>query len=158
AADQKGIEQTDGDLLHAFLTRNDQPSFEALLRRHGPMVLRVCRRALGQEQDAEDAFQATFLLLARQAGSIRKRQSLAGSLHGVRRGRATTPRGAAAGRRKKGGGGCPAGRGAPGAGAAGRELRALPEGEAARPPETFREPFVLCCLENRPGAEVARRL
>jgi DNA-directed RNA polymerase specialized sigma24 family protein len=76
-------EQTDGALLRAFLSRNDQVAFEVLLRRHGPMVLRVCQRSLGNVHDAEDALQATFLLLARQAGSIRKRESLAGWLHGV---------------------------------------------------------------------------
>src|SRR5262249_31840927 len=55
AADQKGSEQTDGALLRAFLDNNDQQAFEALVRRHGPMVLRVCRRTLGNAHDAEDA-------------------------------------------------------------------------------------------------------
>src|SRR5260370_451492 len=81
-ADQKMIGQTDGSLLRAFLECNDQLAFEALLRRHGAMVLRVCHRALGNVHDAEDALQATFLLLARQAASIRKRESLASWLHG----------------------------------------------------------------------------
>jgi RNA polymerase sigma factor (sigma-70 family) len=158
AADQKGNEPGDGELLHAFLTRKDQPSFEALLRRHGPMVLRVCRRALGQEQDAEDAFQATFLVLARQAGSIRQRQSLAGWLHGVAYRMARNARRAAARRRKNEREGCPAQPGDPAVSAAWQELQGLLDEEVARLPETFREPFVLCCLENRPGAEVARRL
>ena len=67
AADPKMSEQTDGTLLRAFLSRNDQAAFEALLQRHGPMVLRVCRRTLGHVHDADDAFQATFLILAQQA-------------------------------------------------------------------------------------------
>lgn len=83
AADPKIGEQTDGALLRAFLSRNDQAAFEALVRRHGPMVLRVCLRTLGHSHDAEDALQATFFVLARQAGSIRKRKSLASWLHGV---------------------------------------------------------------------------
>src|SRR5437660_12760083 len=74
---------TDGELLGRFADRGDEDAFAALLQRHGPMVLRVCRRALHPAQDAEDVFQATFLLLARKAGSIRKRGSVASWLYGV---------------------------------------------------------------------------
>src|SRR6516162_5725956 len=73
----------DADLLHQFVSNRDEAAFETLLRRHGPMVLRVARRILGNEADAEDVFQATFLLLARRAGAIRKRESVASWLHGV---------------------------------------------------------------------------
>ena len=74
---------TDGQLLERFASRREEAAFAVLLRRHGPMVLGVCRRVLGRVQDAEDAFQATFLLLSRKASSIRKQGSVGSWLHGV---------------------------------------------------------------------------
>src|SRR5216683_6826310 len=76
-------ETSDRELLERFLAQREEAAFVALLKRHGPMVLQVCRRIQGNEHDAEDAFQATFLLLARKAGSIRKQESVASWLHGV---------------------------------------------------------------------------
>src|SRR5438132_8485949 len=74
---------TDRQLLDDFAARRDETAFTTLVARHGPMVLRVCRRVLRHEQDAEDAFQATFLVLARNPGSIRKREAVANWLYGV---------------------------------------------------------------------------
>src|SRR5437762_1788576 len=74
---------SDGALLDRFLAGREEAAFVALLQRHGPMVFHVCRRILGNEHDAEDTFQATFLLLARKAASIRKRGSVASWLYGV---------------------------------------------------------------------------
>src|SRR2546425_3639522 len=76
-------ETSDRELLERFLAEREEAAFVAMLKRHGPMVLHVCRRIQGNEHDAEDAFQATFLLLARKAASIRKLESLACWLHGV---------------------------------------------------------------------------
>jgi RNA polymerase sigma-70 factor (ECF subfamily) len=78
--------RSDEQLIDQFLTGNKEASesaFEALVKRHGPMVLGVCRHVLRRLQDAEDAFQATFLALARKAGTIRNRQILAPWLHEV---------------------------------------------------------------------------
>src|SRR5215467_5353855 len=78
---------SDHDLLTAYEMERGQADFTELMRRHGPMVLRTCRRVLGHGPDAEDAFQATFLLLARKAGQLGRgaagRQSLGGWLHRV---------------------------------------------------------------------------
>src|SRR6516164_5409882 len=76
-------EQSDRVLLERFVGANDEAAFTVLIERHGPMVIGVCRRALPNFHDAEDACQATFLVLARKASSIRKKTSLSSWLHGV---------------------------------------------------------------------------
>src|SRR5262249_19826266 len=74
---------TDGELLDSFRTRRVELAFEALVRRHGPMVLGVCKRLLKNHHDAEDAFQATFLVLARKAAVLLGRQTVGDWLYGV---------------------------------------------------------------------------
>ena len=76
---------SDAQLIERFATRRDEAAFEVLVRRHGPTVLGVCRRILGNSHDAEDAFQATFLVLARKAASIARREMVAGWLYAVAR-------------------------------------------------------------------------
>jgi RNA polymerase sigma factor (sigma-70 family) len=83
AAERCAAHWTDRQLLEEFAARRSEAAFAALVARHGPMVLRVCRRVLRHEQDAEDAFQATFLVLATRPTAIRQREVLAGWLHGV---------------------------------------------------------------------------
>jgi RNA polymerase sigma factor (sigma-70 family) len=158
ATDPTDSEQTDGALLRAFLGANDQTAFEALLRRHGPMVLRVCRRTLGNSHDAEDALQATFLVLARQARSIRKKESLGSWLHGVAYRMATHAKRGAARRHKHESRATPTAPPDPALTAAWKELQALLDEEIDRLPETLRAAFILCCLANQSHAEAARQL
>src|ERR1700730_8625021 len=82
---QDGAGRTDGQLLECFIAEKDDTAFEALVRRHGPMVLGVCRRVLRNHHDAEDAFQATFLVLVHKAASIVPREDVASWLYGVAR-------------------------------------------------------------------------
>src|SRR5205823_9620993 len=79
----EGGRWTDGELLERFLAEHDQVAFTALLRRHGPLVLGICRRVLQHAQDAEDAFQATFLVLVRRGRAIRNKDSVGNWLYGV---------------------------------------------------------------------------
>jgi RNA polymerase sigma factor (sigma-70 family) len=149
---------TDGQLLRRFAGGHDETAFEALLRRHGPLVWGVCRRVLAREPDAEDAFQATFLVLVRKAASVRKQASLASWLYGVAHRIALKAR--ADDRRR-----CSDELGdvsAPQADAlseaAGREVQAIVEEEILQLPERLRAVVVLCGLEGRSKAEAARQL
>src|SRR3954451_2510114 len=74
---------TEGQLLDRFTCRRDEAAFEALMERHGPMVLGVCRQFLRDPNDVDDAFQATFLVLVRKAGSLRQQELLGNWLYGV---------------------------------------------------------------------------
>src|SRR5437879_11945595 len=76
-------ELSDGQLLDCFIARREEAAFEMLVRRHGPMVLGVCRRVLGNHHDADDAFQATFLVLVRKAAAVKPRQLAGNWLYGL---------------------------------------------------------------------------
>ena len=148
---------TDAELLGRYARTNDEAAFEALVRRHGPMVLGVCRRILANEADAEDAFQATFLVLVRKAGSVRPRRRVGNWLYGVARSTALKAR-AMNGRRalkEREAGSRPRRERPP---EAWEELQRLLDEALARLPDKYRIPVVLCDLEGRPLKEVARQL
>jgi RNA polymerase sigma factor (sigma-70 family) len=152
-----GCELTDGQLLARFIVGREEDAFAALVRRHGPMVLAVCRRLLGHAQDAEDAFQAAFLVLARKAGSVGRREAVAGFLYGVAYRTALRARVRAARRR-----------------ATERQVEDMPhpavapaEAQDWRPllarelgllPPPYRAAVVLCDLEGKTRKEAARQL
>jgi RNA polymerase sigma factor (sigma-70 family) len=153
-----GAPPPDTDLLQRFVRQRDEEAFAALVKRHGPVVLGVCRRVLHQAQDAEDVFQATFLVLARKAGSIRRRESVGSWLHGIAYRLACKARADAARRRRL----------EPRAGEmttydplatlTGRELGQALDEELHRLPERYRAPLVLCCLQGWTQDEAAREL
>jgi RNA polymerase sigma factor (sigma-70 family) len=157
-AAQSRLEESDECLLHAFLHGRDDGAFTALVRRHGPMVLHVCRRVLGHHQDAEDAFQATFLVLARNAVALRKKSALASWLHGTAYRTAMKAKQTAARRRKHEGKASARSSADPSGDLLWREVQALLDEEIARLPDIYRSAFVLCCLESQSQAEAARRL
>jgi RNA polymerase sigma factor (sigma-70 family) len=150
----------EGQLLDRFLEEGDEEAFEAILRRHGPMVLGVCRRILADPHDAEDAFQATFLVLVRKAGSIGDRAVLGPWLHGVARRVAVRARVNARRRRAREREGfdmadCRDGRRGEGDAA---ELRTILDQEVARLGERYRSALVLCDLEGHTHEQAAARL
>lgn len=148
----------DEDLLRRFVTDRSDLSFAQLVTRHGPLVMSVCRRILGQQQDAEDAFQATFLVLARKAASLRRAQSLPAWLHKTAYRIALRAKAGNARRREQ-----------PlecetmivaetlTELASDHDQSALDE-ELNRLPERYRLPLFLCCIEGMPRDEAAYRL
>jgi RNA polymerase sigma factor (sigma-70 family) len=154
-------EATDAALLDRFICDKDERAFTALVERHGPLVLRVCRRVLGDVHDAEDAFQAAFLVLARRAASVHPREGLTAWLHGVarrvalkalsRRARkfheARPPAAPVADPRPD-----------PLAELSARELLLMVDEEVQRLPQVYRLPVILCCLEGHSLEEAARQL
>ena len=149
---------TDGRLLEDFVSRRDPAAFEALVRRHGPMVLGVCRRVLRNPHDAEDAFQATFLVLARNAASVRRPAALASWLYGVARRVAGDARRAAARRQVRERRATNVEQTQPDLEAAFRELQAVLAQEVERLPEKYRTPLILCYLEGKTVAQAAQEL
>ncbi len=151
--------EEDGELLRRFVAAREEAAFAGLVRRHGAMVLGVCRRVLDDAHDAEDAFQATFLVLARRAAAVRKRESLASWLYGVAYRVSRKARAAAAHRSRVGNLLVdPASTADPVAEAAWRELRPVIDEELSRLPEKYRAPLVLCYLEGKTNEEAARLL
>jgi RNA polymerase sigma factor (sigma-70 family) len=157
-AAREAASMTDGQLLDCYLQTRDEGAFEALVRRHGPMVLGVCRRVLRDPNEADDAFQATFLVLVRKAASVTPRDRVANFLYGVAHQTAVRARSAAARRRRRE-----------------RPAGELPETPARRadPPDDLREfldrelsalpvkyrAAVVCCdLKGQTHQEAARRL
>jgi RNA polymerase sigma factor (sigma-70 family) len=157
-AEQRVHNETDDHLIRAFTANRDDSAFAALVRRHGPMVLHVCRRVLGHEQDAEDAFQATFLVLARNAASLRKKTSLTSWLHGTAYRTAMKAKQSAARRRKHEAQAPTRTPADPPDELRWREVRLLLDEEIAALPEIYRSVFILCSLESVSREEAARRL
>jgi RNA polymerase sigma factor (sigma-70 family) len=157
ACGQDGTERTDGDLLGEFVERRSEAAYEGLLRRHGRMVWGVCLRLLGHVQDAEDAFQATFLVLARKAADVAPRELVGNWLYGVAYQTAVRARATSGKRRVRE-----------------RQVTTMPEPEIApsawddlqpvldaelsRLPEKYRAVLVLCDVEGRTRKEAARHL
>ncbi len=150
-------DESDRQLVEHFLARRDESAFEAILRRHGPMVYRVCWRVLQQAEDAEDAFQATFLLLAQKLQTVRRRDSLASWLHGVAH-RLALKAGAQAVTRRRRECLAPAPRAVPPDEVTWGELRTVLDAELQRLPEKWRLPLILCYLEGRTHDEATRQL
>jgi RNA polymerase sigma factor (sigma-70 family) len=154
-----GAGLTDGQLLESFVRQKNEAAFEVIVRRHGPMVLGVCRRVLGNHHDAEDAFQATFLVLVRKANSIVPREMVANWLYGVANRTALKGRSMIAKQWVRE-----------------RQVKEMPEPDVAEPdhcwrdlqplldqelsrlPDKYRVPIVLCDLEGKTGKETARQL
>jgi RNA polymerase sigma factor (sigma-70 family) len=148
---------SDAALLATFAVSRNESAFAELVRRHGPLVRGVCRRVLGGDPSADDAFQATFLLLARKAGRGGWQASVAGWLHVTawnvaRKARARIRFGPALGEREVSGPADPA------VTAAWRELCHILDEELARLPDRLRSPLVLCYLDGHTRDEAAARL
>jgi RNA polymerase sigma factor (sigma-70 family) len=158
AAVHQSAELTDGQLLEGFATRHEEAAFTALVQRHGPMVLGVCRRVLRNPHDAEDAFQATFLILVRKAGSIGRRESLSYWLHEVAYRTALRAKFNAAKRRVHERQALAMSDADPLAELAWRDVQPLLDAELQQLPEKYRAPFILCYLEGKTHAEAAQQL
>jgi RNA polymerase sigma factor (sigma-70 family) len=149
---------TDGELLGCYLDRRDGAAFAALVRRHGQMVLGVCRRVLGNTHDAEDAFQAAFLVLVRRAASVVPREGVGNWLYGVAYRTALEARTRVNRRRSREREGSDMRDREDSRRDEWAELRALLDEELHRLPEKYRTAIVLCELEGQTVKEAARQL
>ncbi len=147
---------TDADLLERFRLGGDAAAFEAIVRRYGAGVLGACRKVLGSEADADDAFQATFLALLRSARTIRRGQALGGWLYGVAHRVALKALAGAARRQRAERNRGPAGEECPDL--SWREACGILHEELDRLPDTYRLPLLLCYLEGKSRDEAAREL
>jgi RNA polymerase sigma factor (sigma-70 family) len=161
AIGQDSRQASDAALLERFVAERNEAAFAALVERHGPLVFHVCRRILGDVEDAEDAFQVTFLVLARRAAAVHPREALAAWLHGVALRVAFKARSART-RRVHGDLLATAPpvdpRPDPLAGLSARELLALVDDEVRRLPRAYRLAVILCCLEGHSLEEAAQQL
>jgi RNA polymerase sigma factor (sigma-70 family) len=150
---------TDAELVTRFLNSKEgsEAAFQVLIHRHGPMVLGVCRRVLGDEHAAEDAFQTTYLILVKKAGRLRECSRLANWLYGVAL-RVASKEKARGLRRRSVERQAAARTGRPQGDPDQAELRCVIDEEIGRLPERYRLPMVLCHLEGLRHDEVARRL
>jgi RNA polymerase sigma factor (sigma-70 family) len=151
-------ELSDAQLLERFAREHEEASFAALVRRHGPMVWSVARRVLANRHDAEDVFQATFLLLARKASSIRKAESVAGFLHGVAHRLALKTRLQQARRQAREQQAADRRQTMPSSEPALSEIQSALDTALAQLPEKYRAALVLCYLEGHTQDQAARRL
>jgi RNA polymerase sigma factor (sigma-70 family) len=148
---------SDGQLLRRFVAQREEAAFAQLVCRHGGMVLGVCRRVLGNPHDAEDAFQATFLVLARKAGSIRQHQALSGWLFAVAHRLALRLR-AEDSRRRTHENQAALSRPEALADLSASDLRAVLDEELSRLPDKYRTAVALCYLQEKTQEEAARCL
>jgi RNA polymerase sigma factor (sigma-70 family) len=151
---------SDAALLDRFVRHADEDAFAEVVRRYGPMVQGVCRRVLGNADEAQDAAQATFLVLARKAAVIHPPGALASFVYGVASRLAQTARRAAARRRQREARCALPPRPQPGPldELTARELMDVLDEEVRRLPELYRQPVILCCLEGLSLEEAATRL
>jgi RNA polymerase sigma factor (sigma-70 family) len=153
-----GAGMTDGQLLSRFLEARDEDAFAALVKRHGPMVWGVCRRLLADHHDAEDAFQATFLVLVRKAATVLPRERIANWLHGVAYMTAHRAKVAAAKARRRERQFAKVPEPAVSEPELWDDLRPLLDQELTRLPDPYRVVVVLCDLEGKTRKEAARQL
>jgi len=156
---------SEAELLERFVTHHDDVAFEALMTRHGPMVLGVCRQLLHDPNDVDDAFQATFLVLVRKAGTLRRCDLLGNWLYGVAYRVATRARVMASRRtdrvaafQRYAAGGCEPADNRISNGTQDFELKPRLHEEVHRLPEKYRAPIVLCYFEGMTHEEAAARL
>jgi RNA polymerase sigma factor (sigma-70 family) len=158
AGTRRAGQPADAQLLERFCARREEAAFADLVRRHGSMVLNVCRGVLRHEQDAEDAFQATFLVLARKAASIRRPEALAGFLYEVAHRVARRALADAIRRRAREREAVPPAPADPTLDMTLREFQGVLHEELRHLPDRYRLPLVLCYLEGRSQEEAAGQL